>query len=122
VSVQNDERDASIVKLFRAKPDVYVSEPDLQAALNHLRALQFSAADSRPRAWDRQQLIVTLKGIVRDASFLKLNVALPIGPGLLAVCKPLGCDLLRMPRKPRGLQVWLYIRSVGTDPNELSKL
>lgn len=45
----------------KAKTAIYVSEPDIQAALDHLRALPYSKADSTPQAWDRQGLLVELQ-------------------------------------------------------------
>ncbi len=45
-----------------------------------------------------------------------------IGPGVWASVKPLGADLLRMPEKPEGLQVWLLIHNVGTDPTAPTEL
>lgn len=121
-NAQDEQGDTSQVKLFKTKPEVYVSEPDLQAVLDHLRALPYSNADSTPRVWDRQRLIVALQEKACDGEFLKVDAAIPVGPGLLAVCKPLGSDLLRMPGQTAGLQVWLFIRSVGTDPTALTKL
>ncbi|MBW6123160.1 hypothetical protein KZ843_09710 [Pseudomonas aeruginosa] len=51
--------------LSKAKPAIYVSEPDVQAALDHLRALPFSEAESNPRVWDRQRLLISLQDEVQ---------------------------------------------------------
>lgn len=106
----------------KAKRAIYVSEPDIQAALDHLRALPYSKADSRPRAWDRQGLLVELQEQVNKGALQQVGDIQSIGPGVWALVKPLGVDLLRMPDKPKGLQVWLLLRSVGTDPFVLTEL
>lgn len=35
-----------------------MSEPDIQAALDHQRALPYSRAESAPQGWERQGLVV----------------------------------------------------------------
>ncbi|GGM25044.1 hypothetical protein ACFQDN_21695 [Pseudomonas asuensis] len=105
-----------------AKTAIYVSEPDIQAALDHLRALPYSKADSTPRAWDRRALLIELQEQADKGAFQKVDDMQAIGPGVWALVKPLGADLLRMPEKPEGLQVWLLIRNVGTDPTALTEL
>lgn len=106
----------------KAKTAVFVSEPDIQAALDHLRALPYSKADSTPRAWDRQGLLVELQEQVNRGALQQIGDMQSIGPGVWALVKPLGMDLLRMPGKSEGLQVWLLLRSVGTDPSALTEL
>ncbi|ENA27030.1 hypothetical protein HMPREF1487_09509 [Pseudomonas sp. HPB0071] len=53
----------------KAKTAIYVSEPDIQAALDHLRALPYSKAESTPRAWDRKVLLVELQEQVNKGAF-----------------------------------------------------
>lgn len=107
---------------IKAKTAIYVSEPDLQAALDHLRALPYSRAEATPRAWDRQRLVVALQDEARKGKLGKVGDIHAIGPGVWAMVKPLGVDLLHMPEHPVGLQIWLLIRPVGTDPTVLTKL
>lgn len=112
-----------MLSLFaKAKKAVYVSEPDVQAALDHLRTLPYSRADSTPRAWDRQRLVVALQEEAHKGTLQHVGNIQPIGPGVWALVKPLGVDMKSMPDKPEGLQVWLLIRSVGTDPAALTEL
>ncbi|MFJ7794635.1 hypothetical protein [Pseudomonas sp. NPDC096950] len=106
----------------KAKTAIYVSEPDIQAALDHLRALPYSKADSTPRAWDRQGLLVALQEQASKGALKQVGDMQSIGPGVWALVKPLGVDLLRMPNKPEGLQIWLLLRSAGTDPSALTEL
>jgi hypothetical protein len=106
----------------KAQTPLYVSEPDLQAALDHLRALPFSKGESTPRAWDRQRLLVALQEEAHKGALARVDDIQSVGPGVWAMVKPLGADLLRMPEQIQGLQIWLIIRSVGTDPTTLTKL
>ena len=112
-----------MLSLFaKAKTPIYVSEPDIQAALDHLRALPYSRADSTPRAWDRQRLLVMLQEQAQKGALGLVDDMQTIGPGVWALVKPLGVDLMDMPDDTKGLQIWLLIRRVGTDPAALTEL
>ncbi|SER40364.1 MULTISPECIES: hypothetical protein [Pseudomonas] len=69
----------------KAKTAIYVSEPDLQASLDHLPALPYSKVDSTPRAWDRKALFVELQGQVNKGAFQKVRDMHAIGPGVWAL-------------------------------------
>lgn len=112
-----------MLSLFaKARTAIYVSEPDIQAALDHLRALPYSRADSTPRAWDRQRLVIELQEQARKGALGKVGEMQSIGPGVWALVRPLGVDLIGMPDDTKGLQVWLLIRRVGTDPAALTEI
>ena len=102
----------------RPRSSVVISEPDIQAALSHLRSLPFAPA--APIAWDRHQLMNS----IRDAlpKKLKIGETLEIGPGVYGILKPFGVDLARFPLTSGRLQVWIAIRSVGTDPTSVIDL
>jgi hypothetical protein len=105
--------------MFAGKSSVVViSEPDVQAALSHLRALPYRPTS--PVAWDRQYLL----GLVREAMPAKIKVGdlLEIGPGLYGIIKPFGVDLAGGPIAEGRLQVWIAVRSAGTDPSNICKI
>ena len=102
----------------KQKPTVVISEPDLQAALAHLRALPLRP--NRPIAWDRQYVL----GLIRETmpKVLKVGDCIDIGPGVYGIIKPFGVDLAGGPPAENRLQVWIALRSVGTDPNSVTEL
>lgn len=95
-----------------------LSEPDLQAALEHLRALPYVPA--RPSAWDRKRL---LDG-VREAIGLRPKVGdcAEVAPGVIALIKPFAVDVSGWAERDRRLQVWLYVRSASTDPGRVVEI
>ncbi|MBN3761228.1 hypothetical protein [Burkholderia sp. Ac-20365] len=97
---------------------IVVSEPDVQAALTHLRLLPFR--ENGPVAWDRQYVIK----LIREAagSTPKVGDCLEIGPGVFGVVRPFGADLADGPYAQGRLQVWIAVRSAGTDPSNVSEL
>ncbi len=104
--------------MFRKPPSLVVSEPDLDVALEHLRSLPYR--NSLPKAWDRRRLL----SFIREAagSRAKVGQLLEVAPGVFGIIKPFGIDLAGC-REPDGrLQVWLAIRPVGTDPNQVTEL
>lgn len=103
---------------FRKLPTIVVSEPDLDAALAHLRALPYR--NPAPSTWERQRLIQAIReAIGTDRS---VDRQYGVAPGVFAIVKPFGVDLAG-PGEPDGrLQVWLAIRSVGTDPMRVTAI
>jgi hypothetical protein len=102
----------------KARSSVVISEPDIQAALAHLRSLPFAPAALIPR--DRHQLLT----LIRDAlpKELKIGETLEIGPGVYGILKPFGVDLASFPLDSGRLQVWIAVRSAGTDPASVVEL
>ncbi len=102
----------------KSKIKIVISEPDLQAALSHLRSLPLRK--NGPVAWDRQYVIGLIRDVVSGSA--RGGDYFDIGPGLYGIIKPFGVDLAGMPMTEGRLQVWIAIRSVGTDPNEVTEL
>lgn len=100
------------------KVDLVISETDVQGALDHLRRLPFQPA--APAAWDRKRLI---DQIAAETAKAKIGDCFDVAPGVYAVVKPFGVDLLRGQGRFDGrLQVWLCVRSWGTDPERVTSL
>lgn len=105
--------------MFRkAKPAVVVSEPDLQAALEHLRSLPFRP--SAPESWDRKHVLDLIREAAGNAP--KVDDCVQVGPGVYGIVKPFGVDLAGGPHAEGRLQVWIAIRSAGTDPANVVEL
>lgn len=105
--------------MFRTdKRELVISEADLDAALDHLRKLPYDP--KRPYSWDRQHLL----NMVREGlgTKPKADNYYLVAPGVFAVIRPFGCDLYGWKEPNHRLQVWLLIRSVGTDPNRIITL
>lgn len=104
--------------IFQAKPKFVISEPDIQAAVSHLRSLPFRPEG--PASWDRQYVIDQ----VREALTSKTKVGdfLEVGPGVYGIVKPFGVDLAGGPHGQGRLQVWIAIRSAGSDPTNVVEL
>ncbi len=116
--MQQDKNESNGFKsMFSAKKIVVISEPDIQAALDHLRSLPHRP--NLPMVWDRQHLL----GLIREALPTKRNVGdyFQVGPGLYGIIKPFGVDLTGTVTDGR-LQVWIVIRSAGTNPNLVTEL
>lgn len=99
-------------------PILVVSEPDLQAALEHLRALPYRP--DMPFSWDRQRLVE----IIRQAVGKKTKVGNwhEVAPGVFVIIKPFGVDLAGVSEFDERLQVWIAIREAYTDPGRLITL
>lgn len=104
--------------MFGSKQRIVISEPDIEAAVEHLRNLPFMPA--APVAWDRKRFLDTLSALVGKA---KCGDCIDVAPGVYAIVKPFGVDLARGPTAPDGrLQVWLCVRAWGTDPERMTSL
>lgn len=98
--------------------ELVISEPDVQAALDHLRGLPFRPV--APAAWDRKRLI---DQIAAETAKAKVGDCFDVAPGVYAIIKPFGVDLLRGDGGFDGrLQVWLCVRSWVTDPERFTSL
>lgn len=105
--------------MFKKAQTLVVSEPDLDAAIAHLRSLPHQKASPVP--WERQRLVQEIREAIGAARHL--DGLYSIAPGVFAIVKPFGIDLARGPDEPDGrLQVWLAIRAVGTDPSQVTEI
>ena len=101
-----------------ALPELIVSEPDLTAALGHLRSFEFDPP--LKQQWGRTRLIQALrKAIGKDPSVGTVSL---VAPGILAQVQPFGVDLPGGPAHERFLQVLLFIRPTVTDPSRIVAL
>ena len=104
--------------MFGSKRQIVVTEPDVQAAVAHLRGLPFMP--QAPEAWDRKRFIDQLAASVVKA---KSGECIDVAPGVWAIIKPFGVDLSKGSIGADGrLQVWLCVRAWGTDPAQITVL
>lgn len=100
---------------------IVISEPDIAAAVAHLRVLPFSATASMPVEWSRKRFLDTLTATLKANP--KAKGALPIAPGVWALVQPFGVDLVGTAfDQDERRQVWVLLRSVGTDPGSVETL
>ncbi|WP_341744675.1 hypothetical protein [Azonexus hydrophilus] len=106
--------------MFRTALPVVISEPDIDAALDHLRTLPYRP--NPPRPWDRQRLLAMLREAIGKSP--KIGQVFDVAPGVFAIIKPFGVDLAGADAHDCAtrLQVWLAIRHGGTDPKQVTKL
>jgi hypothetical protein len=98
-----------------------ISEPDIEAAVAHLRALPLATSASMPREWSRKLFLDRLSATLQANP--RAKGALPIAPGVWALLQPYGIDLAGSPAiNDRQLQVWVLLRSVWTDPGRVVPL
>lgn len=108
--------------LWQPEQKVVISEPDIQAAIEHLRTLPFN---SMPKSWDRQWLLSSVREAVkgRRNKSVGAKTCMAIASGLWAIVVPFGADLAnRASKVDDRLQVWLLIRPVGTDQKSITEL
>ena len=100
---------------------IVISEPDVVAAVAHLRVLPYSATASMPVEWSRKRFLDTLAATLKANP--KANGTLQVAPGVWALVQPFGVDLAgtEFDRDERR-QVWVLLRSVGTDPGRIETL
>lgn len=104
--------------MFGSKQQIVVTEPDIQAAVAHLRGLPFMP--KAPEIWDRKRFIDELMKAVAHA---KVGDCINVTTGVWAIIKPFGVDLSRQTSEADSrLQVWLCVRAWGTDPNHVTIL
>lgn len=101
-----------------SKPAVVVSEPDLLAALVHLRALPHQ--QNWPEPLNRQHVVNLIRQAMPKTP--KLDDGFCFGPGLYGIIKPFGVDLAGIADDERRLQVWVAIRHAATAPHQLTEL
>lgn len=104
--------------MFGSKRQIVVTEPDVQAAVAHLRSLPFMP--KAPKQWDRKRFIDQLAASVAKA---KIVECIAVAPGVWAIIKPFGGDLFSATGETDGrLQAWLCVRAWGTDPTQVTVL
>lgn len=110
--------------LRRPEKQLVISEPDIQMALEHLLSLPFSKTRAMPKSWGREWVLQCVREALeaRKQGALGEDSCVPVGPGLWAIVMPYGVDLAGTSETERRLQVWLLIRSVGTDSNSITEL
>lgn len=110
--------------LRRPEKQLVISEPDIQMALEHLRSLPFSKTGTMPKSWGREWVLQCVRDALkaRKQGVLGEDLCVSVGPGLWAIVMPYGVDLAGTSDTERRRQVWLVIRSVGTDPNSIIEL
>ena len=96
-----------------------ISESDIEAALEHLRALPHRSA--RSMDIDRQRLLNRLEEVT-GKSDVKSKQWHQVAPGVFAIFQPFGVDLASSDANDGRLQVWLLIRHHGTDPQRVTRL
>ncbi len=104
--------------LRRRKQELVVCELDIDVALDHLRALPHRVP--LPVSWDRKHLLNLLREAIGDRP--KINEYCGVAPGVFAIIKPFGVDLVSCGEPDGRLQVWLLIRPCGTDPTRITTL
>ncbi|MGE4781559.1 hypothetical protein [Yersinia enterocolitica] len=104
--------------LGRQKQKLVVSETDIDTALAHLRALAYGTPF--PMSWDRQHLLNLLHETIGNRP--QINKCHDVAPGVFAIIKPFGADLVSRGEPDGRLQVLLLIRSSGTDPTRITTL
>jgi hypothetical protein len=100
---------------------IVISEPDIEAAVAHLRKMQYSATATMPVEWSRKRFLDTLAATLKANP--KVKGALPVAPGVWALVQPFGVDLAgaAFDRDERR-QVWVLLRAVGTDPGRVETI
>ncbi|MFM0265492.1 hypothetical protein [Paraburkholderia sediminicola] len=100
--------------------EIVISEPDLEAAVAHLRQLPRSVTAQMPLEWSRKRFLDTLKATLRVNP--RAKGVLPVAPGVWALIQPYGVDLAGSLDDTSRRQIWILLRSVGTDPAQLTIL
>lgn len=101
-----------------SKREVIISETDIESALDHLRSLPYRT--SLPVSWDRQRLLHQLRDALGQRP--KIDQCHCVAPGVFAIIKPFGVDLIAHGEPDWRLQIWLLIRPCGTDPTRITRL
>lgn len=107
-----------IIKWLRPRrPQIVISEPEIEAALEHLSQLPGSVTASLPGSWERKRFLDAVSSALAGA--VKIGDCKAIAPGVWVLIMPFGVDLARFEEhvEQRGrLQAWVLLRPVGTDP------
>lgn len=73
-----------------------------------------------PVSWDRTHLLNQLREAI--GQFPKIDQCSDVAPGVFALIKPFGVDLVGSGEPDNRLQVWLLIRPSGTDASRVTSL
>jgi hypothetical protein len=104
--------------MFKKQARFVITKPDILAAVSHLNSLPYS--NPLPKPWDQQHLINSIREALGQKT--KVGDVIDIAPGVFGIIKPFGVDLSRFMEHEGRLQVWIAIRSVGTDPEHVTQL
>lgn len=100
---------------------IVISEPDIAAAVAHLRALPHSATAAMPAEWSRKRFLDTLTATLKANPRAKGTLA--VAPGVWALVQPFGIDLAGAAYdQDERRQVWVLLRAAGTDPSRVEPL
>jgi|GEM_PF-2564073 hypothetical protein len=104
------------------RPEIVVSEPEIDAALEHLRRLPGSAATSLPASWGRKRFLDAVSSALTGS--VKVGDCKAVAPGVWVLIMPFGVDLMRFDEHvARGRwQAWVLLRPVGTDPHRITNV
>lgn len=100
------------------KQELVISEPDIEAALNHLKTLPHR--NHMPGPWERQRLLTLLSEKLGPS--LRIGEHIHVAPGVFAIIKPFGIDLASVDHHDGRQQVWLLIRPGYTDPDKMTPI
>ena len=104
----------------RKLPELVISEPDIEAALDHLQTLPYRL--EQPRRWDRQRLLNRIREVIGHSP--ESCKCYRVGARLYAIIQPFGVDFISDGQHGNDgrLHVCLLIRSCGTDPTRVTIL
>jgi hypothetical protein len=101
----------------RMPSELVISDSDLDAALGHLRTLPGSVSGALPYTWSKKRLVDLTREAIGPRP--KIDDFKQVAPGVWALVKPFGVDLKDWDESDDRLQVWLLLRTVGTDSSRL---
>lgn len=103
-----------VARLFRLRrPRVHVCEPDIEAAISHLRGTPHG--ERMPESWHRQHLLERLTEAIGARPMV--GEFYDVAHGVYALIKPYRADLLRLDAgKAEFSQAWILFRPRGNPP------
>lgn len=104
----------------RKPPELVISEPDIDAALEYLQGLPYRR--QQPRSWDRQRLLNRIREVIGKRP--EDDKCYRVGARLYAIIQPFGVDFMLDDQNDSDgrLQVCLLIRTGETDPSRVTIL
>lgn len=110
--------------LKKPKREIVISEPDIQAALSHLKGLSYSKTKGMPNHWGREWVLQCLREALVNLplSAIGERSCVAFGPGLWVLVVPFGIDLAGQAEPDGRLQALVLTRSVGTNPTAITQL
>lgn len=100
-----------------AKPEIVISKPDLESALNHLNNMPHTTTNDMPRNWGIQQV---KEWMIEDLpKKVKIGDSFDFGTGLWGHIVPLGYEFSNYDNKEHKLQIIVSVRAAKTDLDSL---